>query len=172
MPELFEQVRHLFENDDGSLPDIFVDNLTDGEVVTVYNWVVSIGGIQNIESMELWSHDAEDNLPYEDVDNPAQKFVDGKLSIFHICLDKLVIEDVEIPQLGVFVEPQRIAFDYRMGKQWGKKEVNALFEFFYRIMQMAPAAVLFQADDGFADKPNGEFYEAFDHYKNSKSSGS
>ena len=51
-----------------------------------------------------------------------------------------------------------------MGKEWGPKEVRALFNFLKHIKTIAPTSVIQQSDAGNEAKPNIEFTLAFDKF--------
>jgi hypothetical protein len=85
--EIWHKIGHLFKADDGSLPDIFVVNLTDEQIVTVYTWVVSEAGIYGEPT--LWSIKEERDILIKEIDNPAQKFIENEVEIFRHGLNDL-----------------------------------------------------------------------------------
>jgi hypothetical protein len=157
--EIWHKIGHLFEKDDGSLPDIFVENLTNEQIVTVYNWVVSEAGIYGEPT--LWSIKEERDIPVKEIDNPAQKFIDKEVEIFRHGLNDLIINGIKIPHLTISVEVGGVSFDYRKGKDWSSKEVRALLDFLLHIDRIAPDSKIFQAEEGSYEKPSIEFEELF-----------
>jgi hypothetical protein len=45
---------------------------------------------------------------------------------------------VNLPDLGVFVWPEEVALDYRMGREWDEQRVIALFELLRRLAAFSP----------------------------------
>jgi len=152
----------LFENDDGSLPDIFIEGLTDEQTVQIYNWVLDRSSIYGEPT--LWSIVEEKDIPVREIENPAQMFIDRKVEPFRHGLDNLVIEKVELPGLSICVEAGGVSFDYRMGADWTKSCVEALFKFLSMLKSIGPNARVFQADEGGHESPNSLFEEAFQEY--------
>jgi len=164
--EHWNSVLHLFKNDDGSLPDIFIENLTENEIITIYNWIVSNSEIYN--NPTLWSIEEQKDVPIKQIVNPAKNFVEGRVECFHHGLENLKMDGVIIPQLGIFVENGRLSLDYRMGLEWEPIEVEALFKLLYSMVKSAPNLKVRHADEGCYDKPNKEFTDAFAKYVKEK----
>lgn len=156
------RVKHLFEPDDGSLPDIFVQGLSSEQVVLVYEWVLSQCAIEGEPT--LWSLAVGRDLPIREVAYPARAFARGEVESFRHCLAGLVIATVELPTLSISVESAGVSFDYRMGPEWGEPEVLALFEFLRLLRQLVPNAHVFQADEGGYEHPSPEFSQALQAY--------
>lgn len=156
-------VRHLFEYNDGSLPDIYVENLSSHEIVVVYEWIMSqctIGG-----DPKLWSCEANQDVPIREITFPARTLIKGKVEEFHHCLEGLFVDGVKLPTHTIFVDQVGVTFDYRVGSEWGEREVLALFEFLRQLWQIAPNARIVQADEGaYSSKQNLEFSEALKAY--------
>jgi hypothetical protein len=165
--EIWHKIGHLFENDDGSLPDIFVENLTNEQIVIVYNWVVSEAGIYGEPT--LWSIKEERDILVREIGNPAQKFIDKEVEIFRHGLKDLIINGIKIPQLTISVEVGGVSFNYRKGKDWSPKEVRALLDFLLHIVRIAPDSKIFQAEEGSYKKPSLEFIELFESIKDQNS---
>ncbi len=168
MMELWNKLCHLFEKDDGSLPDIFVENISSEESVKIYSWVMSL--TKPYGEPCLWSLEEERNIPISDLDNPARYYVQGKSESFRHGLQGFIFNGVKIPQLSICVGDTGIEFDYRMGKDWGAKETWALFEFLFHIKGIAPNAKITQSDEGGYENPNGEFSIAFEEFSSERRS--
>jgi hypothetical protein len=159
---LWPRVKRLFETDDGSLPDIYVENLSSDEVVAVYEWLMTQCEIAH--SPTLWSVERQQNLAIRDIPNPARAFVEGRVETIHHCLVGLYSHGVSLPELSVSVEPDGLSFDYRMGNHWTERTVLALFELLRKMQQRVPQARIFQTDEGGYPRPNFDFSEAFTAY--------
>lgn len=159
---LWEELHHLFEIDDGSLPDIFVENISPNESVEIYSWVLSL--TKPYGQPTLWSLEEERDIKITELSNPALYYMQGKSESFRHGLVEFEICGTKIPQLSIAVNESGVEFDYRMGAEWGGKELDALFHFLYQIKRLAPTANIFQAYEGGYHKPNKEFSESFDDY--------
>ena len=100
--EIWHKLSHLFQNDDGSLPDIFVENLSDIQIIDIYNWVVAQAGLSGEPT--LWSITEERDIPIKDIVNPAEKFVKDEVEIFRHGLERLIVNGVILPTLTISVE--------------------------------------------------------------------
>lgn len=163
MEDIWSTLRGHFEVDDGSLPDIFVENLTSDEVCSIYAWVCEKAGIYGEPT--FWDETRLEDVPVKDAKNPARLVVDGKTCPFRHGLMELEINGVLIPQLTVRVNQDSVEFDYRMGAEWGPKQLEALFEFLILIERKARSAVVTHAHEGH-DNRTVEFSEVFEEYKN------
>jgi hypothetical protein len=151
-------VKHLFETDDGMLPDIYVENLSGEQIVSAYDWVMSQCSIAHDPT--LWSKAKEIDIPIREVQHPARQFVAGNVETFRHCLTGLSVGGVMLPELSVSVEHGGISFDYRAGDGWNEKTVFALFQFLHHLKMLFPNAYIFQADEGCYSSPNVQFAEA------------
>jgi hypothetical protein len=104
-------VKHLFETDDGMLPDIYVENLTSNQIVAAYEWIMGQCSIAH-DSM-LWSKEKKIDILIREVQHPAKEFVAGNVESFRQCLAGLSIGGVMLPDLSVSVESGGVSFDYR-----------------------------------------------------------
>ena len=132
---LWLQVRHLFEQDDGSLPDIFIVNISHEQKMVIYEWL--------IEQCSVSKRDADN---------------------FRHRLIGLNYVGVELPEMTVCLAADELSLDYRMGVEWGEKAVTALFELLRQVYQISPQAIIFQADEGKSINPNVEFSQALEVY--------
>jgi hypothetical protein len=155
---LWDQVKDFFEEEGGPLPDIFVDQLSREEVELTYAWVMSVSRLCG--GPQLWSIKEDRNIPIAEFENPARDFNAGEVEMFHHTFDA-EINGTAIPTLGVFVEVQALVFDYRSGKEWGEKQVEALFEFLALIKDRCPYARIYE---GGRDMPSVQFVSAFEQY--------
>jgi hypothetical protein len=155
-------VKDLFEENDGSLPDIFIENLTHGEMEDIYSWLLSFAEV--CDNTVIYSIKEDKNVPIEYYNNPVRAFNVGEVEAFRHGLKEFIINNTVIPQLTLFIGQNEIEFDYRMGKEWGAEQVEALFEFLALIKDRAPSAQITQAYEGLYDKPNTIFTSVFEEY--------
>ena len=106
---LWPKVRHLFEVDDGTLPDIYIQNLTNEQIVLTYEWVMSQCAIS--QDPVLWSTEKEIDVPICEIQYPAREFVAKRVETFRHLVEGLCICGVTLPQLSVSMEDSGISFD-------------------------------------------------------------
>lgn len=155
--ELWHKVRDLFHTDDGSLPDIFVDNLSDEEIVTIYDYVMTQSEIYGDPT--AWSLESAEDIPIRDIDHPAKQYIEKRIESFRHGIT-LRVDDLELPSLSICVGQESIEFDYRMGKEWNEENVSGLFHFLSQVQSIAPTSKIYQADEGGSHEPNLTFQEA------------
>ncbi len=120
----------LFTTDDGSLPEIELSNLTADEVIHGYEFVRNHSARIVTIAPYFWSVGKQCEVAIKYEDNPAIQVVSGEAEPFHLCFDGIKSPSGKrIPVLGIYVFPNALCFDYRMGSQWNQKSVQALFEF-------------------------------------------
>ena len=169
MPDLWPRLNDLFDTDDGSLPDIFVENLSSDQVIQIYRWVRSQCEIYcDAGDPTLWHCELECDVPIKSLDNPAQLVISGRVENFRHGLTCFSFSGVVLPQLTVAVSPNEIAFDYRMGSEWGPSQVAALFDFLWAIQEMAPDAKIFHVHEG-GSEASPSFANAWRDFKREKS---
>lgn len=124
---LWQDVRALFEADDGSLPEIRIAyRNTPATAIGYEQLVTSAAGV--VSHAYFWSKVREEEVPLDAVPNAAALVVSGEAEPFHVVLNAITSNDVMIPKVGVFVFPSELVLDYRMGAEWRESEVVALFE--------------------------------------------
>lgn len=161
-------VRQFFEADDGSLPEIQLENFTDEQFVSVYESVMSQCSI--VGEPTVWSESNEKDIPLREVARPAHELISGRIEMFRHGLADLRIDGTRLPLLTICLEKGYISFDYSMGSEWNQQTVAALFEFLWQIQQKFPHAPISQNDEGMHDTPNLEFSEAMMTYIANKNS--
>jgi hypothetical protein len=137
--ELWDQLHDLFDTNDGSLPDIEINNLSGKEVADVYVYLRSRSRLSS-KQQYFWSVTEDKSVSVNSVVNAAELVVTGEASVFHIVVQGLTFGGATIPDLGIFIFTDSIGLDYRMGPEWGAAELNALFLCFCEILKIAPSA--------------------------------
>jgi len=141
MSDLWPRLHEFFDTDDGSLPAISVEDITDDQVRGIYQWVRSQCDIYCDDGVTtLWDRVAECNVAITTLQDPAQLMLDGQVEPFRHGLTRFSISDIQVPHLTIAVSPHSIEFDYRMGSDWGPPQLEALFVFLWAIQQIAPNA--------------------------------
>ena len=100
--ELWDQLHDLFDTDDGSLPDIEINNLGGKEVTDVYAYLRSHSELTSDEQY-FWSITENKDVPVKSVANAAQLVIRGEAEVFHVVVKGLFFGGAIIPDLGIFV---------------------------------------------------------------------
>ena len=124
--ELWNYVHHLFETDDGSLPDIFIENITDEEKEKIFNWVMSI--TQPYGDANVWSIKEGKDIPLKEIENPAKQYSQGIIESFRTGLEEFKVNGVIIPALTICIgsdgiEPTRGKGDNSTWASTSRKEL-------------------------------------------------
>jgi hypothetical protein len=143
---LWEQVRDCFTYDDGSLPTIEIYNLTQEEVGDLYGATREGTRIASEEAM-FWDLTSEQERHLDEVGNAGALVAAGKAAPFHFAIDGLGGPGCSVPCIGVHVFQDSIALDYRMGKDWGKKEVWCFFVWLRDLMSRTSAGMIRLGDE-------------------------
>lgn len=123
---LWKELHYLFDTDDGSLPEIWIKNLSHEGVAAIFAFLQrDCGDIAN--SAVFWSLEDQQEQPINSVPNAADLVVQARAEPFHFVCEGLTYEGVVLPDIGVFVFGDQIALDYKMGKEWDAVKLNALF---------------------------------------------
>lgn len=155
-PAPWQRILDLFESDDGSLPDLFVRNLTRDQVVAVYEWVMS--HCTPSENSSAWHIKDKRSVRISALPAPARAFVEGEIELFRHGLVGLSIAGVELPYLTISVESiDCVSFGYRKGPEWTEHTINALLEMLARIHALAPNALIEHAEEGSSRRPTEYF---------------
>jgi hypothetical protein len=141
MIDLWYALHSLFDTDDGSLPEIWIDDLSDLGVENIFAFLRSRGTTLPEEPC-YWDYRLQREMPIDSVPNAAQLVIQGEAAPFHVVMQGLSFSETTIPDLGIFIFSQRIIIDYRMGSAWGPAELIALFEMFKEIHRLDPDATI------------------------------
>jgi hypothetical protein len=157
------QIADLFDVDDGSLPDVFVDNLSPEQLEQIYIWVMSQCVV--VGDPSAWHVTQEKDIPLRAISAPARAFTNGEIETFRHGLGGLAIGGCELPLLTVSLEtPRCMSFDYRSGSEWNERTINAFLQFVLGIREQAPNARISHTDEGIWERPNSKFTAALDQF--------
>ena len=137
---LWEELREFFATDDGSLPEIRL-NFSEPRAVA-----------RGLEFLRDRSRSY----------TPANPEV-AESGAFHVTLAGIRSAGVTLPDLGLFVFPDQLALDYRMGPAWGEAEVECLFALLRTLIQLDPAASL-SLEDHVEPRAAARFQSAWRRY--------
>jgi hypothetical protein len=138
MKSIWSQLRNLFEHDDGSLPEIELTNLDAGAIPRVFASLWRSGNDTPAGGASYLDRRDGQEKPIssaQDAANAAVLVCNQEAESIHVVLGGLVSAGTPIPDLGVFVHPDGLVLDYRMGSAWGPQQVTALFELLHTISE-------------------------------------
>lgn len=137
--ELWDQLHDLFDTNDGSLPDIEINNLSGSEVVAICAYLQSQFELTSNQQY-LWSKNKDKDVPFDSAENAVYLVATGEAEQMHLAMRGLISDATTIPNIGIFAYKDSIGLYYRMGPEWGLVELNALFLCFCEIQKIAPSA--------------------------------
>lgn len=147
---LYTQLGFLFDTDDGSLPEVRLTGLTVDQTPLVYARLRALSSRIN-HGAYFWDRRADRETPVDSVPNAAALVISGDAEVFHLVLQDPRVGAVALPELGVFVFPDEISLDYRMGPAWGPTEVAALCELLCELQRLAPGSRVELEEHALAD---------------------
>jgi hypothetical protein len=151
-----------FTEDDGSLPSVDFSDLTADELRSIVNYFFSSGVIET-PNATIYDNVSERDLSLTEVADPVGLVFSGRVSTFHCCFAGLRWNNIELPTLGLFVFPDGVDIDYRMGSEWSPDCVDAFFRLISHFISLAPYAVVASGDIPPLPYPE-HFEEALDLY--------
>jgi hypothetical protein len=160
---LWDEAGVCFDTDDGSLPGIEVAKLSRAGVSAVYA-MLRRRSRPSGDPPEFWSPARNESVPVDSVLDAAGLVATSEAEAFHHCIEGMVAGGVELPVLGVFVFPDLVELDYRMGPEWGPAQVAGFFELLLDCCTLDPAAVVVPAEQEGPPYPD-RFLQAWSSYK-------
>jgi hypothetical protein len=133
--ELWDIVFPCFENNDGSLPNIELHNLLKEEIGIIYEKIRENSTVVT-ERPVFWNKKLQSEQHIDDVTNAALLVPQRQAEPFHFCVSGLSYQLIEIPALGFYIFQDIIAIDYRMGNQWGAKQVFSFFSLLKELVDL------------------------------------
>ena len=162
--DLWLELKHLFETDDGTLPDIWVENISTEEIYAIYTYVMTVAEVESEST--VWDEQQDKEIKLSSLEDPVQFLLENKEASFKQYLPKIIVESVVILDLSIEVTNEYVAFDYRMGDAWNKKRVEALFYFLSEIKKIAQDSDIYHTHEGDFEEPSKAFENAFKTYLN------
>ena len=163
-PWLWTQLHDLFDTDDGSLPEVRVDYSDTTAMVTEYALLRERAVDALTQNPHFWSNVHKEERPLDSVSNPAALVASGEAAPFHVVFGGIRFCGVTIPDVGVFVFPDELVLDYRMGSPWGPKELEAFFQLLVELSAFDPQTSL-SLEDGVLAEVVARFQQARRRYR-------
>jgi len=116
-----------FVTDDGSLPEVEV-SFSDPSLIPVAFKYLYERGARNatVNGGYVWLKATGVEKPFSGHED-ASLVASGDAEAFHVVLSGIAGSSTTLPDLGVFVFTESLAFDYRMGPEWGENEIESFF---------------------------------------------
>ena len=164
MDGLWERLHDLFEENDGSLPEISVAFEQRSPVPQAYALIADRGTLYNAATRTFWSETSSSEVLVASVPNPAQLVITGEAQPFHVVFQGIRSSaGALVPDLGLYVFQQDLAFDYRMGPEWGPASLLGLFELLADVADLAPGTRVF-IERGDWPEVEARFQACWSHY--------
>jgi hypothetical protein len=124
--DAWDRLRWLFDTDDGGLYDIRLTGLDETDLVKAFEFIRSRANIT--PDGRFWHTELQQDQCVADYSDAARMVVQGIAEPFHVLARGLEFRGTVIPDLGVFVWADEVTLDYRMGPEWDRPQLLALFE--------------------------------------------
>jgi hypothetical protein len=121
-----------FDTDDGSLPEIEIAFATTDALKAAFRDLFTLGAIDSSKGEKrLWMTREERELPFTGAGD-VELMVSGTVDAFHVVLEAIEFAGTRLPQLGFWVDPNRLTVDYRMG-EWNERQISSLLGLLCRL---------------------------------------
>lgn len=144
MGELWERVREHFsmEEDDGDVAsvELHLNGLEPLEMRAVFALLQERGADWGTSS--AWDEREQREVELRTVDNPARKLLDGSWSVLNASATGIRVGGEELPDLGVWANPDELNFYWWRDHPWTEARVVALFDLIGEIRGLAPRSSL------------------------------
>jgi len=158
-------IRDLFDGDDGSLPEIELSFGESDAVSKAYETLRSCASGLAGETAGYWSIPDSKDVAFSIEDNPAPLVTAKLAQPFHVVLEGVrSLSGENVPDLGVFVFPDRIAIDYRMGPEWAISAVVGLFEILDALLGLSDSPTMTHRNN-IRDPDGSRFRNAWTRYR-------
>jgi hypothetical protein len=129
MIDNWDELLGIFGTDDGSLPDIELNNLVKGDVILGYEFIRDHASYISSKEPSYWSTLENCDVQFSYSDNIATLVVSGTADPIHLCFDGITSPSGKrIPELGLYIFTDGLSLDYRMGPEWNQGAIQGLFE--------------------------------------------
>lgn len=119
------ELLQYFDTDDGSLAEITVTYADPSRVVQGFEHLFACGARNvSVGGASLWLTDSQSEKSFADASDAAL-VISGAADSFHVVLAGVTCSGCVIPDLGVFVDPDSLTLDYRMGSSWGEPQIQS-----------------------------------------------
>lgn len=163
--QLWRELADLFAEDDGSLPEIRLLEVSPDGAAKILDELRN--GAEPLEANQtVWLDEREQELPLRDVPDAGALAATGRISTLHVVLRGIRSRGTRLPDLGVSIWPGEVALDYRMGGEWNADVLAAFVELLGELRKLDPGARLAAAGelDLMPEPAQQRFQRAIDRY--------
>ena len=133
--DAWDQLRKLFDTDDGGLYDIRLAGLGEASLVVAFDFIRSRASV--MADALFWHTGLQKDQRVADYPDAPRLVAQGTAEPFHVLASGLEFCGAVLPDLGVFVWPDELTLDYRMGPEWDRPQLIALFELLRQLVAVA-----------------------------------
>jgi hypothetical protein len=126
--ELWDSVRHLFERDDSSLPEVVQTGLPADAIQPLFAFLSQRGRLRSRAQQLAMGPGTGGRYPCDDVPDAGEWVASGKIASFHVVFHGIRVGDIGLPPLGAFFVEDELAVDYRMGDDWTPDVLGAFVQ--------------------------------------------
>lgn len=150
-----QALRELMHDNDGSLPDIFIDFGGEALAAEAYALIQSHAVPAPRVLGHFWCQARGRDFDIHHGENPARLLLTGDADSFHVSYDVLHAPNgAALPGLGVYLDaPERISVNYRRGTDWTDAAILGLFSLVEKVASLAAAWHI--EHKGNCDDPDG-----------------
>jgi hypothetical protein len=164
---LYEAISLLFEEDDGSLPEVQIDGITADEAQAMLDVLLGLADPLRPEQT-VWDEERDAPLPIADYPDAGRRAADGRLTALHVVLTGLRSGETDLPDLGVSIWRGTFALDYHGGPDWSPPVLSAFVELLCALLDLSADGQLVLADEvstALPAKQQEHFREAVRRYR-------
>ncbi len=144
---LHREVHDLFDQDNGSFPEVWVDGLSSDEAQAVYAELLRTAAPLTAQQA-VWDRVTDRDVALRDLQDAGRLAAEGRLSGMHVLLTGLRWNGGDLPDLGVSVWPGAVAIDYRPGADWSPMTVGRFISLLLSLRALTRAGEIVVADEG------------------------
>ena len=150
-------------NDDGSLPDIFVDNISTQDTLKIVSWVETLIAPR---PFTVWNIEDKRDETLTSPSKALNLFQRDKIESFRFRAENISIKNHTIPDLGFGIYGvDTLELDYRMGDEWTDTTIIAFLDLLSSMIKIAPTAVIQRCDEGCSPNYDSDFFNALSEFQ-------
>jgi hypothetical protein len=147
---LWSELSWLFEDDDGSLPEVRLRTSSPDATARIFEKLYR-RSTPLASTQTVWHNERRQEVAVSALSDPGTLAVRGVIGPLHIVARGIRSAEVGLPDLGVSVDPDGVAIDYRMGDTWNPDVLAAFVELIGELLALDPKTRVdledFAADD-------------------------
>jgi hypothetical protein len=160
---LWAELHDLFDEDDGSLPEVRLLGTPPGAVQRIVDDLLAraepLGGDET-----AWHNGLNADIPLTAYSDLGSLVEVGTVPFFIVFLEGVEWHGLRLPDLGLFAEQCDVGLNYRMGDEWSAPVLAAFAGLLKHLRTLAPGASLTLAE-GVARPVVEQFRRAVDAYE-------